>query len=255
MQAMSRHRDKGTLNQRQLAKSSPRSEFWAGGRDIVPLMVGALPFGIIFGTLAHSSGLSFAGTVAMSAAVYAGSSQFIALGLLAAGTGWTLIVLTTFVVNLRHLLYSVSLVPYVKRLPQTWKIPLAFWLTDEAFAVTINRYNAADGSPYKHWYYLGSASLFYLNWQFCTFLGLTVGQLIPNAASWGLDFAMSATFIGMVIPYLKSKPMVTTVIVSGIVAMLTYTMPNKSGLIVAALVGVAAGVGCEVIGARTKKDA
>jgi 4-azaleucine resistance transporter AzlC len=212
---------------------------------MIPLVVGAIPFGIIFGTLAQTSGLSFAGAIAMSAIIFAGSSQFIALGLLAAGTTWPLIVLTTFVVNLRHLLYAVAMVPHVQHLPQRWKIPLGFWLTDEAFAVSIRRYEQPDASPHKHWYYLGAALLMYVNWQICTWVGLTVGQMIPNAANWGLDFAMSVTFIGMMIPYLVSRPMVVTVVVSGIVALLTVEMPHKLGLIVAAIAGVIAGFSCE----------
>jgi 4-azaleucine resistance transporter AzlC len=93
--------------------TSPQSEFWAGCRAIVPLVVGAIPFGLIFGTLSANSGLSFAAALAMSAFVFAGSAQFIALGLLAAGTALPLVILTTFVVNLRHLLYAVSLIDLI----------------------------------------------------------------------------------------------------------------------------------------------
>jgi predicted branched-subunit amino acid permease len=143
---------------------------------------------------------------------------------------------------LRHALYSATLAPHVKHLSQRWQIPLAFWLTDETFVVAAQRYNRTDASPYKHWYYLGSAVFMYLNWQACTWLGLTAGQLIPNAAAWGLDFAMPVTFIGMVVPYLKNKPMLATVIVSGLVAVLTYPMPNKLGLILAAVAGIVAGI-------------
>lgn len=221
---------------------SPKREFWTGARDILPLIIGAIPFGIIFGTLATTSGLSPAGTLGMSALVFAGSSQFIAAGLIAAKTGWLLIVLTTFVVNLRHLLYAVSLVPYVKTLSQRWKIPLAFLLTDESFAVVIRRYESLEPSPYKHWYYLGAALAMYLNWQLCTVLGITLGQLIPNATDWGLDFAMSVTFIGMVIPYLKNKPMVIAVVVAGLIALVGAPLPHKLGLMLAALSGITAGV-------------
>lgn len=221
---------------------SPSTEFWAGVRDIFPLIVGAIPFGIIFGTLAISSGLSAGGTLAMSALVFAGSSQFIAVGMIAAKTGWLLIVLTAFVVNLRHLLYAVSLVPYVKQRSQRWKVPLAFWLTDEVFAVAIRRYEADDLSPYKHWYYLGGAIAMYSNWQVCTLLGITVGQRVPNAADWGLDFAMSVTFIGMVIPYLKTRPMLAAVIVAGAVAIAANPLSHKLGLMIAAGAGVTAGV-------------
>ncbi|MEO0807547.1 MAG: AzlC family ABC transporter permease [Cyanobacteria bacterium J06643_4] len=108
-----------------LTQRRPIHEFWSGARDIIPLIVGAIPFGIIFGTLATTNGLSVGATLAMSAFVFAGSSQFIAAGMIATQTGWLLIVLTTFVVNLRHLLYAVSLLPYVKTLPQPWKVLLA----------------------------------------------------------------------------------------------------------------------------------
>lgn len=223
-------------------RGSARSEFLAGCRAIVPLVIGAIPFGIIFGTLAASSGLSFAGTMAMSIFVFAGSSQFIAIGLLASGTIIPLIILTTFVVNLRHLLYSVSLVPHVRHLPQSWKLPIGFWLTDEAFAVAITRYNQSDRSPHKHWFYLGAALFMYTNWLLCTLIGVTVGNAIPNAASWGLDFAMSVTFIGMVIPYVKTSPMLVAVLFAGVMSILAHGLPHQLGLIVAAMTGIAAGV-------------
>jgi 4-azaleucine resistance transporter AzlC len=228
-------------------KSSPQAEFLAGARDTFPLIVGAIPFGIIFGTLAAASGLSLAATAAMSAFVFAGSAQFIAVGLVAAGTSWPFIVLTTFVVNLRHALYSATLGPHIKHLSARWQIPLAFWLTDETFVVAAKHYDQASPATCKHWYYLGSAIFMYLNWQACTWLGLTVGQLIPNAAAWGLDFAMPVTFIGMVMPYLKNQPMVATVITASLVSLLAYPLPNKLGLILAALAGVGAGLVVEKI--------
>jgi 4-azaleucine resistance transporter AzlC len=239
-------------SQRAIVVSSAHAEFWAGARDTFPLIVGAMPFGIIFGALAMANGLSFATTAAMSAFVFAGSAQFITIGLLAAGTSWPFVVLTTFVVNLRHVLYSATLAPYVKRLSQRWQIPLAFWLTDETFVIAAKRYNQADTSAYKHWYYLGSAVFMYIDWQICTWLGLTVGQLIPNAAAWGLDFAMPVTFIGMVVSYLKNRPMVATVIVAGVVAVLAHPLPNKLGLIMAALAGIGAGILVEMMSVKRK---
>ncbi|MCP4020277.1 MAG: hypothetical protein GY729_00415 [Desulfobacteraceae bacterium] len=88
--------------------SQAKKEFFKGAKDTFPLIVGAIPFGIIFGTLAANSGLSFFAAMGMSLFVFAGSAQFIGIGLVSAGTGWVIIVLTTFVVNLRHLLYSVT---------------------------------------------------------------------------------------------------------------------------------------------------
>lgn len=231
---------------------SPLAHFLAGIKDTFPLIVGAIPFGLIFGALAQSSGLSFAGALAMSAFVFAGSAQFISLGMLAAGANWPVIVLTTFVVNLRHALYSATLAPYVTRLSQRWQIPLAFWLTDETFAVVVNRYTEGALSSSLRWYHLGSAAAMYLNWQLCTFLGLTIGQLLPNLAAWGLDFAMPVTFIGMMIPYLQSRPMAASVGVAGIVALLVYPLPHNLGLIIAALAGIVAGVLLETTARKSK---
>ena len=236
-----------TFNTDSVTQPSPFREFLAGARDTFPLVVGAIPFGLIFGTLAQSSGLSFGETMAMSALVFAGSAQFIALGLIAAGSGWGIILLTTFVVNLRHALYSATLAPYVSRLPQRWQIPLAFLLTDETFAVVVQRYtdkgfSQRPAAVYNHTYYLGSGLLMYINWQICTLLGFTLGRLLPNAAAWGLDFAMPVTFIGMVIPYLRNRPMAAAAATAGTVALIAYPMPHQLGLIVAAVSGVVAGI-------------
>src|SRR5689334_22326555 len=132
-----------------------RSEFIAGMRDTLPLEVGAIPFGIIFGALAVNSGLSPFAAMGFSLFVYAGSSQFIGANLVAQGVGIPLIIFTTFIVNVRHALYGVTLAPYVKHLPQRWLLPLGFWLTDETFVMVVTRYNQPDTSPFKHWYHFG----------------------------------------------------------------------------------------------------
>ena len=231
-----------------------------GARDIFPLIVGAVPFGLIFGTLATSNGLSPVATLAMSAFVFAGSSQFIAAGMVAVNTHWGLIVLTTLVVNLRHLLYAVSLLPYVKSLSQKWKVLLGFFLTDEAFAVAIRRYETASEmtpemtleNALTHWYFLGAAITMYVNWQLCTLIGMMLGRMIPDAAEWGLDFAMSVTFIGMIVPYVKNRPMLVSVVVSGAIALLSAAFPHKLGLMLSALCGITAGVMSERIGSRER---
>lgn len=219
-----------------------RAEFLAGVRATIPLVVGAIPFGIIFGALAVSSGLTAGAAAAMSAFVFAGSSQFVAAGLVANGTGLAIIVLTTFVVNLRHMLYSASLAPRMQHLPQRWLLPLGFALTDESFLVVAERYQRNDPSPYKHWFFAGSALFMYTNWQICTWIGIVAGQAIPNPASWGLDFALAVTFIGMLVPGLRSRPVVACVVVAAAAAFLFAGLPNRLGLIVASLLGVAAGM-------------
>ncbi|GAB4218376.1 MAG: AzlC family ABC transporter permease [Synechococcales cyanobacterium] len=233
-----------------LLTSDPAQAFWQGVRDTMPLIVGAIPFGLIFGTLAASSGLSAGAAVAMSALVFAGSSQFIALGLWASQTPILLIMATTLIVNLRHLLYAAGLVPYIPNLPPLWRLALGFWLTDETFMVVIRRYQRRDPDPHVRWYHLGSALSMYINWQACTILGVTLGGYLPNAAAWGLDFAMVATFIGLVIPYVVhqgvNRPMLATVVVSGAVAVLARGLPHQLGLMVAALAGITVGFGLDL---------
>ena len=204
-----------------------RKEFFAGVRDTFPLMLGAFPFGMIYGALAVTAGLSTGATMAMSAFVFAGSAQFIAVGMVAAHAPVAIIILTTFIVNLRHMLYSATLLPYLKHLPQRWRIPLAFWLTDETFAVTIHRYRRKDSPAGAHWYQLGSSTAMYLNWQFWSLFGVLLGDRIPDASNWGLDVAMPITFIGMIIPFVKSWPMGVCVLTAGAASLITLPLPYK----------------------------
>jgi 4-azaleucine resistance transporter AzlC len=225
-----------------IATYSRKSEFWNGVKATFPLVVGAIPFGIIFGALAVTSGLSTGGTMGMSAFVFAGSSQFIAVGLIAAGASIGTILLTTFIVNLRHALYATTLAPHMNHLPQKWLLPLGFWLTDETFVVAVQRYDQPDRSPFKHWFTFGSAVFMYTNWQLCTFIGLVAGSAIANPKSWGLDYAMIVTFIGMLVPMVKSRPILLAILVAGITSLATHSLPNQAGLFIATIMGVVAGV-------------
>ncbi len=220
-------------------------EFLNGARDTLPLILGAIPFGIIFGTLASAAGLTLWQALGMSLLVFAGSAQFIAVSLLGAGAGMVVLLLTTFVVNLRHALYSATLQPFVRHLPGRWRAPLAFWLTDETFAVVQHRYAVCDESPHKHWYFFGSCLAMYSNWQLCTLIGVAFGQAVPNLANWGLDFAMLATFIGIVVPMLRNIPQLAAALVAGAVALAFHGLPYKLGLLVAALAGIVVGVWLE----------
>ncbi|UCF92292.1 MAG: AzlC family ABC transporter permease [Desulfobacterales bacterium] len=234
--------------------STRKQEFLAGARNTFPLLLGAFPFGLIYGALAVTSGLSVGAAMAMSAFVFAGSAQFIAVGLVAAHAPVLIIILTTLIVNLRHMLYSATLLPYLKKLPQTWRIPLAFGLTDETFAVAIHRFRKNDSSRFKHWYQFGSSLAMYLNWQLWCFLGLVLGDRIPDASGWGLDVAMPITFIGMLIPFVKNIPTVVCVLTAGAVSLLTLGMPYKLGIIVAAFMGILAGFITEQTGKKIQVE-
>ena len=220
---------------------SPRQLFFRGVVDALPLILGGIPFGVVFGTLALNAGLDTWQTLAMSGLVFAGSAQFVAIGMLTAGASLGFIVGATLIVNLRHLIYAASMLPHVRHLPQQWRLPLGFLLIDEVFASTYPRYLNQPECRDNHWHYLGVGWAFYLSWSCATLVGIFFGQAIPGIADWGLDFAMSATFIGMVIPYLVSRPMVFAVLCSGLMAVLTYDWPHKLGLVLSSLAGMALG--------------
>lgn len=216
--------------------------FLYGSRDSIPMIVGILPFGLIYGALASLAGLSLGQALGMSLLVYAGSAQFIAISLLTVGSGAVVILLTTLVVNLRHVLYSAALQPYVGPLAQRWRIPLAFGLTDETFAVVQRRYLARGMAEHGQWYHAGVALALYVAWVGSSLVGALFGQSVPNLAGWGLDFAMLATFIGIVVPALRSQPQIAAALVAGAVALLCHSWPYKLGLMAAALSGIAIGV-------------
>ncbi|MAU13612.1 MAG: branched-chain amino acid ABC transporter permease [Anaerolineaceae bacterium] len=235
---------------------TPRQEFINGARDTIPLILGAIPFGIIYGAIAINGGISPLATIGMSLFVFAGSAQFIAAGLIAQGVAPLLIVLTTFIVNLRHMLYAASLAPYMRDLSQRWLAPLGFWLTDETFAVVVRRYADKDDSPHKQWYHLGSSLAMYTNWQISTIVGMVAGSQLEGLADIGLDFALVVTFIGIVVPMLVTRPMLVCALVSAITALLTNHLENKAGLMIAAFAGILAGIVMEtLLGAKDQPEA
>lgn len=229
-------------NDVQVAEYTRSGEFRSGAQATIPLVLGAIPFGLIFGAVAITSGLSAGAASAMSAFVYAGASQFIAAGLVSAGAGLGLIVLTTLVVNLRHALYSATLAPYVHHLPQRWLLPLGFLLTDETFFVAIRRYQQPDKSPYKQWFYLGSGVAMWVNWNIFTAVGIVAGRSIPDPQAWGLDFALPVTFIGMLIPSIVSRSILITVIAGAVGSLVFAGLPNRLGLFAASILAVAVGM-------------
>ena len=213
--------------------------FWAGVRSELPLLVGVFPFGMIYGALALSSGLPPTAAQMMSSIVFAGSAQFITAQLVHDAVPGFVILLTIAVVNLRHALYSASLAPFVASLPTRWKVVLSYLLTDEAYAPTVLHYEKEGITPYGHWFCLGAGLCLWCNWQISTALGIFLGAAIPE--SWSLDFALPLTFIAMVVPVLKNRPMIAAALAAGVTALLAYSLPYRLGLILAALVGIAVG--------------
>ena len=213
--------------------------FWAGVRAEIPLIIGGFPFGMIYGALALNAGLSKPAAQMMSSMVFAGSAQFITTQLVRESAPGFVIVVTIAVINLRHMLYSASLAPYLASVSTRWKILLSYLLTDEAYAPSIVNYEKEGLTTFNHWFLFGAGLALWADWQISTALGIWLGTAIPE--SWSLDFALPLTFIAMVVPVLKNRPAIAAAVSAGVVALVAYSLPYKLGLIVAALVGIAVG--------------
>ncbi|MGA2502834.1 MAG: AzlC family ABC transporter permease [Anaerolineales bacterium] len=215
-------------------------EFWRGIREEAPILLGVAPFGLIFGALAMDANIAIPAAQAMSFIIFAGASQIIAAQMIGSGASILVIILVVFVVNLRHALYSASVAPHVRHLQWCWKILLAYLLTDEAYAVTISQYNKPGDPSKKHWYFLGAGLTLWSTWQVSTALGIFIGAQLPQ--SWPLDFVLPLTFIAVVVPALKDKAGVAAAVTAALVGLLTFDFPFKTGLLVAAFIGILIGL-------------
>lgn len=231
---------------RSEASSSPTEMFLAGVKAELPILVGVLPFGLIYGVVAIGAGIPPLAAQAMSAVLFAGSAQFLTAQLYGLGTPAIVIILAVAIINLRHMLYSASISAYTQRLKRLWKWLLAYLLTDEAYAVTILYYQRAPVSSRdrRHWFFLGAGLALWSAWQASTAVGLFLGGQVPS--SWSLDFTLALTFIALMMPHLKDLPSLAAACASGALAVIAFALPFKLGLLFASLVGIALGMWLEM---------
>ena len=222
--------------------SSPRSEFLTGFRDQLPILLGVIPFGLIFGALAISVELSPLAAQAFSLFIFAGSAQFISVVLIGEMAPALVIVATIFVVNLRHALYSASMSAYFAPLPIHWKLALSWLLTDEAFATTSVRYRQSNTAN-AHWYTLGTGITLWAAWQISTALGILLGAEIPS--EFPLAFALPLTFIALLVPALVNRATLGAALSAGLIAIALSGLPLRLGLLIGAVAGVAVGIGLD----------
>jgi len=218
----------------------PRAEFLSGVKAELPLMIGVIPFGMIYGILAIAVGLPPSAAQAMSVIIFAGSSQFVSAQLFGLSVPAIINLFTIGVINLRHALYSASIAPYLQKLPNRWKLVLAYLLTDEAYAVTIIQYQRDGDNRNKHWFFLGSGLTLWTTWQLSTAAGIFLGATVP--ASWSLDFTLALIFIALVVPALKDRASLGAALTAGVAAVLLFNLPLKTGLLIASLIGIVVGL-------------
>ncbi|MFC5970425.1 AzlC family ABC transporter permease [Halomarina salina] len=219
-----------------------RRSVLAGVRDVAPFLLGIVPFGLIAGAAVVAADLPPELAVGLSVLVFAGASQLAAIDLLGADANAAVVVLTVLVINLRMMMYSASLAPYLDRLSLRERVPVAYLLTDQAFALSVTRFEeSADVT--RTWYYLGVALSLWTVWQVCTVVGVAVGTSVPEDVP--LTFAVPLTFLALLVPAVKNRASAGAALVGGGVALALVTAPFNLGLLAGALAGVVAGLVAE----------
>jgi len=213
-----------------------RQAFSRGALDSLPFILAGAPFAILFGTLAPIHNIDSWFTMALSALVFAGSSQYIALGLMQEQTPVMVIILVTLIVNARFMLYSFTLSPHYRHVSTIKRGVLPFFLTDGTFIATSTRLPDRIIENHRVAYYLGSATIIYFLWQCFTLTGIVVGQSISGIQDMGLEFAMVTTFISMLVPMLKNPVAIFAALISFILVWITRDWPYRSGFIFSVVV-------------------
>ncbi len=217
-----------------------RTEFNAGLRAGLSLLIAIVPFGLVTGVAMAAAGIAPLEAMAMSVLVYAGAAMLAAVQLVAEGAPAMVIVLAAFVVNLRLFMYSASIRPYFAGESLARRLIVSYTLVDNPYALFLQRFGTRPDAPGKFEYFVGIAIPVWICWQATVAAGLLLGNQLP--AAWKLDFAAPLAFIAMTIPLLRDRLMVVAAVSAGVTAVLAHGLPLRLGLALAAVVGIAAGV-------------
>ncbi|TNF79330.1 AzlC family ABC transporter permease [Pseudomonas sp. ICMP22404] len=231
---------------------SGKEAFMQGIRALLPLTPGVVPFGLVTGVMAIEMGLSPGMSMGMTLLFYSGSAQMVALQLLHNGVVPVAIVATALVINLRFIMYSASLAPHLHHLPRRWTWPMAYLLSDQAYALCSLKFSSGELGAFAHHYYAGTAVGMWLAWQLSVLAGVYLGASIPD--TWSLSFAIPLSFLALLIPGLRSRASWGAAAVGGLLAVLAVKLPYNLGLITASIGGVLAGLVIESISNRATAD-
>ena len=227
-------------------------ELRAGALAVAPMLVGIIPFGLIAGATPVTDGLGGAAAVGFSTIVFAGASQLAAVDALAHGGSVLVAVLAACTINLRMLLYSASLAPYLADEPVPRRLGAAYLLTDQAYAVSITRWSEDTDHERRLPYFLGAGLLLWAAWQVSTIVGVLVGSAVP--ADVPLDFAVPLVFLVLLVPTLTSRPALVAAAVGGGAAVAAAEAgAGPLYVIVGALAGIAAGAVADVVEDRRRR--
>ena len=208
------------------------------------MLIGTIPFGFVTGVASVAAGMTPFEGIALSVLSFSGIAQLIAAQLIGADSPVVVTVAAAFVVSLRFLMYSAALAPCVAHLPVRWRLAISYLMTDQTFSNTIRHYEAPGDKLHRHWHFMGSGVTLFASWQAAVIFGALAGALVP--ASWSLDFAVTLSFIALLVPAVRSRADLAAAIVAGAVALVAAGLPYKLSLVVASVAGIAAGMALEL---------
>ncbi|MEM6354898.1 MAG: AzlC family ABC transporter permease [Pseudomonadota bacterium] len=218
-----------------------RRGFIAGLWASVPVWMAVVPFGMIFGTIAIEAGFDLVETMAYTIIVTAGASQLAALSVLEDGGPVLVAILTGAVVNLRMAMYSASLAVHWQGASMLWRVPAAFFLHDQAFAVSMTRYAKRD-EPLSDrlGFYFGVGFSTTSVWILATLAGALIGEGLPD--DLGLEFAVPACFLAITAPLIRGTANIAAAATAATLSILLLDLPHGLGLIIASAAGIAVGM-------------
>jgi predicted branched-subunit amino acid permease len=219
------------------------ADFRAGARAVAPMLVGVIPFGLVAGASPVAKGLGTDAAIGFSSIVFAGASQLAAIDVLGDGGSALVAALAAWTINLRMVLYSASLAPLLAGERLRTRLGMAYLLTDQAYAVSIARWDGTDEPERRVPYYLGGALMLWANWQVVTVVGALIGSSVPEDVD--LEFAVPLVFLVLLVPVLTTRPALAAAAVGGFgavaaaeagVGSLSLTVGAVAGIAVGALV-------------------
>ena len=219
-------------------------DFLDGVRDAAPIHLGIAPFGLVAGVAAVEQGLSILHAIGFSSIVFAGASQLAMIELLGADAPLAIVVGTAVIVNLRMMMYSASIAPYFRSFAARSKTVASYLLTDQAYALSIARYDQDTGTD-RFAYYIGVAASLWVVWQISTVVGAFLGAGLPP--EWGFEFAAPLVFLALFVPALKDRASTAAGLTGGVVAVVAVVggVPFHADIMIAAVVGVAVALAVE----------
>lgn len=217
-----------------------REAFFHGVRTLIPLTPGVIPFGLITGVMAIEMGMSPGMSMGMTLLFYSGSAQLVALQLLQNGALPVTVVVTALIINLRFIMYSASLAPYLHHLPRRWTWPVSYLLSDQSYALCTLKFSSGELGRFAPHFYAGTAVAMWLTWQLSVFAGVYLGASIPEA--WSLSFAVPLSFLALLVPGIRSASSLGAAVTGGLIAVSAVKLPYNLGLVTASIGGVIAGL-------------